>query len=122
MTSRTPHDLQRMRADSAPHSDEKRCEDSQSPLTNVARRGLDDLSDQHPGQLAAGTLRRSPEAALLTTSQVAPILGVHRNTVDNERKAGRLCYVKIGTCVRFTMEQVEEYIKSQHRKEAPPPR
>lgn len=41
------------------------------------------------------------------------MLRVHRNTVDKERKRGRLVWTPVGTCVRFTAEQVRAYINDQ---------
>lgn len=49
----------------------------------------------------------------MTTQQVADLFGVHRNTIDNERNAGRLRFFRVGTCVRFTSEQIEDYVRLQ---------
>jgi excisionase family DNA binding protein len=53
----------------------------------------------------------------MTTSEVARVLRVHRNTVDRERQAGRLACVRIGRRVFHTEEQVKVYVNGQQRTE-----
>ncbi|PCI09729.1 hypothetical protein COB72_05535 [bacterium] len=50
---------------------------------------------------------------LLTTYEAAKILRVHRNTIDNERKARRIACVRIGKRVFFTWKQLADYINNQ---------
>ncbi len=52
----------------------------------------------------------------MTTREVADLLRVHRNTIDNERRAGRFGHVRIGTRVLFTTHHIEDYIRlREHR-------
>lgn len=50
----------------------------------------------------------------MTTAEVAVLLRVHRNTVDSERRAGRLGCLRIGNRVLFTEGQIRDYIERQH--------
>lgn len=55
----------------------------------------------------------------MTTQQVADLLKVHRNTIDNERVAGRLQCFRIGACVRFMPRHINEYIAHQQQRKTP---
>ncbi|MFN0011723.1 MAG: helix-turn-helix domain-containing protein [Phycisphaerales bacterium] len=79
-------------ADSAPHSEGDRVEVSESPLTGK------------PGRGNAGLPR------LLTLTEVARVLRVHRNTVERERKEGRLQSVRVGRRVLVPLEALERYL------------
>ena len=51
------------------------------------------------------------QSRMYITPEVAAMLRVHPNTVDSERKAGRLRCIRIGRRVLFTEGQIMEYIK-----------
>jgi excisionase family DNA binding protein len=50
---------------------------------------------------------------LLTTPEAARLLRVHRNTLDREREAGRVKYVRIGRRVFFTEDHLSDYLNNQ---------
>jgi excisionase family DNA binding protein len=64
---------------------------------------------------------RGPDAVpeLLSVTQVARLLKVHRSTVDLERKNGRLAFVRIGRRVLVSVEALTRYI-AQHQQQVDP--
>lgn len=50
---------------------------------------------------------------LWTEAELAAHLQVSEGTVVRERKRGRLKYTRIGTKIRFSEEQIQEYLKGQ---------
>jgi excisionase family DNA binding protein len=49
---------------------------------------------------------------LLDADDVAAALGVSRDWVYGEVRAGRIPHVRLGRCVRFRAEVIEEWLKS----------
>ena len=47
---------------------------------------------------------------LMTEAEVAQYLGVHRETVARERRKGRLTWRKVGGSIRFTPNDLQEYL------------
>ena len=94
-------------------------EDTDRRVDRFRERANSDLP-QSDANHRIGTRYRCGEAddpfavsRLLTTQEVATHLRVHRNTVDAQRKAGRLAYTRIGNRVLFTEGQVMDYIQRQ---------
>ncbi len=56
--------------------------------------------------------------ALLTLDEAARILRVHRNTVNHERRTGRLLVVRVGRRVLIDPTDLRHYI--MQRREVPP--
>ncbi len=81
--------------DCAPQAGENSSNPAPPPLTKRRLRGI-------PGV---------PE--LLTLNEAARILRVHRNTLNNERSAGRLRVTRIGRRVLVSSQQLAEYIDQQ---------
>lgn len=50
---------------------------------------------------------------LWTEAELAAHLQVSEATVVRERKRGKLKFTRIGTKIRFTEEQIQEYLKDQ---------
>ena len=50
-------------------------------------------------------------AVLLTEAEAAARLKVCERTLRKERQAGRLSYVLIGRCVRYTPEDLQTYVQ-----------
>lgn len=59
--------------------------------------------------------------ALLTLDETAKILRVHRNTVNHERRAGRLPVVRVGRRVLIDPADLEHYIKQRREAICPNP-
>lgn len=57
--------------------------------------------------------------ALLTESEAAEQLRVCARTLRQARKEGRLTFVLIGRCVRYTMEDLETFIASSRQDTMP---
>ena len=95
-------------ADSAPHGDENRTgtlvQPSSDPLTLQPKRALDE-GRREP-------LPSPASSELLTLSEAARRLKVHRSTLDRERRAGRLGHLTIRRRVLVTEEQLQDYITS----------
>jgi len=89
------------RADSAPQQPINRPQSYSDSLTFTSKRARHKAQDSIP--------------RLLTTQEVATLLRVHRNTVDSERKAGKLTCTRIGNRVLFTEGQVMDYIYNQQQ-------
>jgi excisionase family DNA binding protein len=75
--------------------------------------GIGDLSEQIKqvhGKLAdLEELVQTPNSnRLLTKQQVADILNIHVNTVDNLRRSGKLSSVKLGKVVRLRESDLED--------------
>ncbi len=51
--------------------------------------------------------------AMLTAEQVAQMIGMDRKTVIRRALAGELAYLDFGSAYRFTVEDVEIWIKSR---------
>ncbi|MFN0012137.1 MAG: helix-turn-helix domain-containing protein [Phycisphaerales bacterium] len=82
-----------VRADSAPQSGPESPEQSQAPLNSDPERA------------------RHALPRLLTLTEAARLLRVHRNTVDRERKAGRLAAVRVGRRVLVRADQLQRYVE-----------
>lgn len=52
-------------------------------------------------------------ARVWTEAELAVYLQVSEGTVARERKRGKLKYTRIGTKIRFSEEQIQEYLKGQ---------
>lgn len=50
---------------------------------------------------------------LWTEAELAAYLQVGASTVARARKSGKLKYIRIGTKIRFSEEQIQEYLKAQ---------
>jgi excisionase family DNA binding protein len=55
----------------------------------------------------------STDETLLTVAEVAELLKVHKETVLRHARAGNLKSYKIGRALRFTKQQVTEFLKPQ---------
>ena len=53
---------------------------------------------------------------LLTDEDLMARFGVTRNTLRRERSKGRLTFVRVGRSIRYTEDQVTEYLKCQTEK------
>jgi len=95
--------------DGRPQRDPEREQDRQRTPVSEPHEDHRGFAGGSPAGSAGGDL----VPRLYTTAEVAAMLRVHRNTVDKERKRGRLVWTPVGTCVRFTAEQVRAYINDQ---------
>lgn len=104
------------RADSAPQAQRKPTTASRSRVHNEPSRVTTDPTRR-------GTAHRSGAQEgpleLLTMSEAARRLRVHRDTLDRERLAGRLGYVSIRGRVFVTADQLDDYINKQRREPCP---
>jgi excisionase family DNA binding protein len=57
---------------------------------------------------------------LLTETEAAASLKLCERTLRKERQAGRLAFVKIGRCIRYTNEDLAHFIESRRVVEAGP--
>lgn len=53
--------------------------------------------------------------SLLTADDVAAMLGVSRDWIYAEARAGRMPHVRLGRHVRFKAESIDEWISEQER-------
>lgn len=50
---------------------------------------------------------------LFTTDEVAAILKCTTRTLQNLRDRGEISFIRVGRLIRFTQEQVHEYLERQ---------
>jgi excisionase family DNA binding protein len=50
---------------------------------------------------------------LFSTQEVAAILNCTTRTLQNLRDRGEISFIRVGRLIRFSQEQVEEYINRQ---------
>ena len=50
---------------------------------------------------------------LLTTQEVAAILNCTTRTLQNLRDRGEISFIRVGRLIRFSEEQVQEYLDRQ---------
>ena len=48
---------------------------------------------------------------LLTTADVAQIMGVHPATVRRMTKEGRLKYILVASAIRYSLEDIQDFLK-----------
>lgn len=78
--------------------------------------------DESPDTLQPAHQREMNEMpVLLTLDEVAQILRVHRNTVNHERRAGRLRVVRVGRRVLVDPTDLQNYINKQREATCPTP-
>ncbi|HMO16252.1 MAG TPA: helix-turn-helix domain-containing protein [Pirellulaceae bacterium] len=56
---------------------------------------------------------------LLTEAQAATALGVSRRTLFSLRREGKIPFVRIGKCIRYSVEALRDWITSQNENPKP---
>lgn len=56
---------------------------------------------------------------LLTEAQAATALGVSRRTLFSLRSDGKIPFVRIGKCIRYSVEALKEWIANQNENPKP---
>jgi excisionase family DNA binding protein len=62
-------------------------------------------------KLFGGSFMELSEKKLLNKKEAANILNISVVTVDRLRKEGKLRYRQIGNCIRFSLNDIEDFIE-----------
>lgn len=71
-----------------------------------------------PDVLSLGPLK-NPIKLLLTEGETAKALGISRRTLWTLRNEGRIPHLRIGKCVRYSVEALKEWIDRRNQKGKP---
>ena len=72
-----------------------------------------------PGTFSTGPSKQ-PIKLLLTEGEAAKALGVCRRTLWTLRNQGKIPFVRIGKCVRYSVESLKEWIEQRKQENGKP--